>query len=142
MIEKDLEQLGQSIAKLRIAKNLKQSELAYEAGVSKRTLQRIEAGEVVKIDGLVKVIRQLGRIEEFLSAIGTAAFSPYQLATQVKARNRRKHPKPTDDQTAFLNAYSSAKNSRERVRRSKSEKSGSVVIRTSPQKLVWPEDQE
>jgi transcriptional regulator with XRE-family HTH domain len=142
MIEKDLEQLGEKIAKLRIAKKLKQSELAYEAGVSKRTLQRIEAGEVVKTDGLLKVIRQLGRIEEFLSAIATASFSPYQLATQVKARNRRKHSKSTDYQTGFLNTYSSEKTPRERVRRSKSGKSGSVIIRTAPQKLVWPEDQE
>ena len=142
MIEKDLEQLGQNIAKLRIAKKLKQSELAYEAGVSKRTLQRIEAGEVVKTDGLLKVIHQLGRIDEFLSAIGTASFSPYQLATQVKTRNRRKHSKPTDHQTVFPDTHSSAKTPKKRVRRSKLAKSESVIIRNSPQKLVWPEDQE
>ena len=56
MIHNNLLKLGDKIAKLRIARNLKQSELAYESGISERTLQRIEAGDVVKSDGLLKAI--------------------------------------------------------------------------------------
>ncbi|WP_366057962.1 helix-turn-helix transcriptional regulator, partial [Oceanicoccus sp.] len=43
---------------MRITKKLKQSELAYEAGVSERTLQRLEAGDIIKSDGLLKVVMQ------------------------------------------------------------------------------------
>ncbi len=109
MIDNNIKQLGQKIATLRIAKNLKQSELAYEAGVSERTLQRIEAGEVVKSDGLLKVIQQLGRLDEILAALDTATFSPYQIVASTKAnystnnrprKSRVRHSKQADKHTA------------------------------------------
>ncbi len=79
----ELEQLGANIASLRIENGLKQSELAYETGIPERTLQRIEAGEVVKSDGLIKVITYLGRIDHVLNALSTPEISPYQLAKQA-----------------------------------------------------------
>ena len=140
MLKKDLEQLGQNVAKLRIAKQLKQSELAYEAGVSERTLQRIEAGEVVKTDGLVKVIRQLGRIDEFLSAFATAAFSTNQLALQVKGAKSGGLAKTYTKALADLN--DAAKRPKSRVRDSAKSKRDKRTTGNSPQKLVWPEDRE
>jgi len=78
MSEIDLKELGKRIAELRIARRMKQTELAYEAGVSHRTLQRLEAGEVVKSDGLLKVINCLGRLETVMAALGSSGFSPYE----------------------------------------------------------------
>jgi len=96
MSEIDLQKLGANITRLRIAKNLKQSELAYEAGISERTLQRMEAGEVVKSDGLLKVIAYLGRLDELLDAIDTPSLSPYELVNRPTnkgpARRARKKP--------------------------------------------------
>lgn len=136
MIEKVLEQFGQNIAKLRVAKQLKQSELAYEAGVSERTLQRIEAGEVVKTDGLLKVIRQLGRIDDFLAAVGTSSFSPAELARQLKGA------KVSNSATNYSDLNRPTVLRRARVRDSHKDERGATVIRSAPQKIVWPEDQE
>ena len=74
----ELRTLGNCIAELRIARQLKQTELAYEAGISHRTLQRLEAGEPVKSDGLMKVIKCLGRGEKVLAALDLSGFSPYE----------------------------------------------------------------
>ena len=79
MSEFDLKELGKKIAELRIARQLKQTELAYEAGVSHRTLQRLEAGEVVKSDGLLKVIKCLDRLEVMMAALDSSGFSPYEM---------------------------------------------------------------
>jgi transcriptional regulator with XRE-family HTH domain len=118
MIKSDLSLLGNKIARLRISKNLKQSELAYEAGVSERTLQRIEAGDTVKSDGLFKVIRQLGRLDAVLAAINTADFSPYKLSEK----------KPGSEQKV-------------RVRRSQYDNSLNTAGTTTG-KILWPEDQK
>ncbi len=120
MIDNNIKQLGQKVATLRIAKNLKQSELAYEAGVSERTLQRIEAGEVVKSDGLLKVIQQLGRLEELMTALDTVAFSPQNIVASTKAKySANNKPRKT------------------RVRHSKE----SNTRAANKAAIVWPEDQ-
>lgn len=122
MINNDLKQLGQNVAALRIAKNLKQSELAYEAGVSERTLQRIEAGEVVKSDGLLKIITQLGRLDEILGALDTPQFSPAEIVASTRAKYSVDHkPRKT------------------RVRHSRQADSSTAA--TSNATIVWPEDQ-
>ena len=59
MISSQLENLGQRIAGLRYRTQLKQSELARDAGISLRTLQRLESGEIVKTDVLLKVLQRL-----------------------------------------------------------------------------------
>lgn len=122
MIKNELERLGAIISRLRIAKQLKQSELAYEAGISERTLQRIEAGDVVKSDGLLRVLGYLGKLDELFSAIDTATLSPYELINQVNEK------KP-----------------RSRVRTTKADnKKGAAptkAIAGEPGKILWPEDQ-
>jgi transcriptional regulator with XRE-family HTH domain len=77
MIDPELVALGARVAELRIARRLKQAELAYEAGVSHRTLQRLEAGEVVRSDSLSRVLKCLGRWDVVLDALQPEAFSPY-----------------------------------------------------------------
>jgi transcriptional regulator with XRE-family HTH domain len=102
----DLATLGQKIARLRINKNLKQSELAYESGISERTLQRIEAGDIVKTDGLLNVLRQLNKLEEFLSVLNEPGLSPIAVAKQAskhaqqKSRVRKTQEKPSNNQTS------------------------------------------
>jgi transcriptional regulator with XRE-family HTH domain len=39
-----LQELGQRIARLRLERNLTQPQLAEQAGISKRTLERLESG--------------------------------------------------------------------------------------------------
>ena len=141
MIDKSLIRLGESIAKLRIARNLKQSELAYEAGVSERTLQRLEAGNVAKTDGLLKVIHQLGRLEEFLTAVEPPAFSPYQLAQEIGNKRSKKLSSSVDSATWNRSRLFDRKQ-RVRVRHSGRREDDNKDAQSALVKKTWPEDQK
>jgi transcriptional regulator with XRE-family HTH domain len=57
-------ELGQRLAKLRIAKSLTQSELALKAAVGIATLQRFEQGEGATLSTFIRLITALGAIQE------------------------------------------------------------------------------
>ena len=121
MNRNDLEKLGRVITDLRIAKNLKQSELAYEAGISERTLQRLEAGDVVKSDGLLKVIAYLGKLDDLMNAISPPELSPYELASR-----------PGKGQTRRSRVRNSGKKGEHQI--------GNTGEANSHGNVVWPED--
>ena len=141
MSDPDLVALGNRVAELRIARRLKQSELAYEAGVSHRTLQRLEAGEVVRSDGLSRVLKCLGRWDAVLDALQPEAFSPY-------ARLADAGLKMTDleKQGKALASGSAAPVSAARKRRvRRSSKDSADAERLSGRRAVsvqWPEDRQ
>jgi len=54
-----LEELGRRLAQQRIEMNLTQSDLARQAGVGKRTLERLEAGETTQTRTLFRILREL-----------------------------------------------------------------------------------
>lgn len=86
-----LQELGQRLAAARLARNLTQVELAAEAGVSKRTLERLETGQAAtQLSGFVRVCRAL-RLLDRLDALvpAAAAASPLvELERQGKRRRR------------------------------------------------------
>jgi transcriptional regulator with XRE-family HTH domain len=55
-----LAELGERLARLRIGRGLTQAQLADEAGVGKRTVERAEAGHSVQLVTLVRLFRVLG----------------------------------------------------------------------------------
>lgn len=55
-----LEAIGKRIARHRLDQNLTQAQLSEEAGVSKRTLVRLESGESTQVTNLLRVLRALG----------------------------------------------------------------------------------
>jgi transcriptional regulator with XRE-family HTH domain len=85
-----LRELGGRLARARLEKNLTQIQLAEQAGISKSTLQRLEAGEVAtQLSGFVRVCRALGLIERFDSLLPEAVPGPMaQLKKRGKARQR------------------------------------------------------
>ena len=55
-----LQELGQRIARLRLERNLTQAQLADQAGISKRTLEHLEAGAAAaQLSLFLRVLRQL-----------------------------------------------------------------------------------
>ena len=55
-----LQELGQRIARLRLERNLTQAQLAEQAGISKRTLEHLEAGAAAaQLSLFLRVLRQL-----------------------------------------------------------------------------------
>ena len=58
-----LAELGSRLAAIRLERNITQAELAREAGISKRTLERIEAGQSTQCTSFVRVLRSLSLLE-------------------------------------------------------------------------------
>lgn len=84
-----LTELGQRLARLRLDRNLSQDDLAREAGVSKRTLHRMEHGHSAQMTNWIRVLRALGALENLELFLPAPAPSPMQqLKLQGKLRRR------------------------------------------------------
>ena len=89
-----LRELGIRLERRRIDANLTQAQLAEEAGISKRTLERIEAGDSTDFAMLVRVLRALKLIEGLESLIPDLPQSPITLLKQRgRERKRAGHPR-------------------------------------------------
>ncbi|HVR35539.1 MAG TPA: helix-turn-helix domain-containing protein [Methylomirabilota bacterium] len=88
--ESVLEELGGRLAGARLGRNLTQAALADQAGVSKRTVERLEAGAVAtQLSGFLRVCRTLGLLERFESLIPEAAVSPMAQLKQAGRKRQR-----------------------------------------------------
>ena len=85
-----LQELGARLTRARIEHNLTQAALAEQAGVSKRTVERLESGEVAtQLSGFLRVCRALGLLERFEALLPEPAPSPMaQLKQQGRKRQR------------------------------------------------------
>ncbi|MDP2031216.1 MAG: helix-turn-helix transcriptional regulator [Thiobacillus sp.] len=84
-----LRELGERLARVRLERNLTQAGLAEQAGVSKRTVERMEAGGVTQLVNLVRVCRVLDLLERFEALIPEPVASPVaQLKQRGKERKR------------------------------------------------------
>lgn len=54
-----LEEIGKKLVRLRLSRNITQSELAQDAGVSLRTLRRLESGKGVTLDSFIRILTAL-----------------------------------------------------------------------------------
>jgi putative transcriptional regulator len=89
-----LGELGERLARTRLERNLSQQQMADEAGVSKRTVERLEAGEPVKSNSLIRVLRALGLLEALDRLVPEPLPSPIErLALQGRRRRRAGSPR-------------------------------------------------
>jgi transcriptional regulator with XRE-family HTH domain len=83
-----LSELGGRLAQLRLERNLTQSQLAAQAGISKNTAQRLEAGSVAtQLSGFIRVCRVLDLVERFELLVPESVPSPIE---QLKLRGRKR----------------------------------------------------
>ena len=94
-----LEELGRRLAALRLERDLTQTQLAEEAGVSKSTLQRLEAGEVAtQLSGFLRVCRALGllgRLDVLLPEPVPGPMAQLKQRGRLRQRAGRKRPAAT-----------------------------------------------
>lgn len=84
-----LAELGERLSRTRLNADRSQAEVAKEAGVSKRTLERIEAGESTQTVSLIRVLRALGLGDRLDALAPEPVPSPLQqLELQGKQRER------------------------------------------------------
>lgn len=87
-----LEILGARVKAHRIEANLTQAELSEQAGVSKRTLERIESGQGSELVTLIRLLRILGLIDRLDRLVPEITPGPIaQLESRGKRRKRVAH---------------------------------------------------
>jgi transcriptional regulator with XRE-family HTH domain len=84
-----LSELGARLRRTRLERNLAQRELASEAGVERKVLQRIEAGEPVTLTGFIRVLRALGLLDALNQLVPEPTPSPIELLKLHGNRRRR-----------------------------------------------------
>ena len=84
-----LQELSKRIVQYRLNANKTQADLAQEAGVSLRTVNRLEHGSSVQIVSFMRILRALGLLENIDALVPQPVVSPIQqLKMHGKARKR------------------------------------------------------
>ena len=84
-----LHELAARLTRRRIALELTQAELAQQAGIGKRTLERIEAGGSSQLGSWLRVLRALGLVDGLEQLIPAVHSRPMQLLrAEGKQRQR------------------------------------------------------
>lgn len=84
-----LRELGQRISQQRLAQNISQAGLAHQAGVGRRTLQRLEAGEPVELTVFIRVLRAIGLLSALDALVPAPASSPILELRRARAPRLR-----------------------------------------------------
>ena len=88
--ESILRELGERLTRARLERNLTQAALAEQAGVGKRTVERLESGEVAtQLSGFLRICRVLGILERFETLIPEATPGPMALL-KLQGRKRQR----------------------------------------------------
>jgi len=83
-----LEELGERLRRYRLNSNMTQAVLAREAGVSERTVNRVEHGQSTTVSNFIRLLRSLGLLENMDALVPEPAISPIQ---QLKLQGRRRN---------------------------------------------------
>jgi len=90
-----LAEIGARLAHRRLELQLTQADLAAQAGVAKRTLERVEAGASAQMSSLIRILRVLDLLPHLERAIPAAKPTPMELLKhhgkprQRASKNRR-----------------------------------------------------
>ena len=84
-----LGEIGQRLARQRLELRLTQATLAEQAGVSKRTVERIEAGGSAQMSSLIRLLRTLKLAPRLNALIPEAGPGPLDLL-ELKGTPRRR----------------------------------------------------
>jgi len=92
-------EIGRSLRRLRVNRNLEQAVLAERAGVSTRALRNLELGNGSSLRTLVCIVRALGR-QEWLGTIGpVATINPLMMTRDAEPRQRASKPRTKKPET-------------------------------------------
>lgn len=92
-----LTEMGDRLARLRLRRNQSQAKLAKEAGISKRTLERLEAGRSVQLTNLIRVLRALGVLSRLEAVLPTPEPSPKELVELGGKERQRASPSTSEE---------------------------------------------
>ena len=95
-----LAEIGERIAHTRLDLSVTQADVAEQAGISKRTLERIESGASAQMSSLIRIIRVLDLLpdlERMIPAVGPSPMDLLRRKGKVRQRaSSRKHSDQPD----------------------------------------------
>ena len=93
-----LSELGERLTQHRIRLQMTQAQLANQAGISKRTVERIESGYSAQMSSIIRIFRVLDLMENLDQLIPESGPKPMELLKQKRkirvraSKARRKKP--------------------------------------------------
>ena len=84
-----LSELGGRIAQCRLEFQLTQAALAEQAGVSKRTVERVEAGVTTQMSTMIRIFRTLELLDRLDGLVPEAGLRPMDLL-ELKGKKRQR----------------------------------------------------
>jgi transcriptional regulator with XRE-family HTH domain len=93
-----LEELGRRLERRRLDLQLTQANLAEQAGVSKRTVERLEAGAATQTLSLIRILRVLDLLQGLDQLIPKTGPRPMDLLKLKKKERKRASTSRTADQ--------------------------------------------
>jgi transcriptional regulator with XRE-family HTH domain len=84
-----VKELGLRIAQKRLEQGITQLNAAKQAGVGKRTIERIEAGFDIKLTTLVRILRVLNLSDNLNELIPESIISPMEVLKNKKEQPKR-----------------------------------------------------
>lgn len=84
-----LAEIGRRVARRRIDRQLSQAELAREAGIGKRTVERLENGASSQLSTLIRVFRVLDLLPNLDAMLPEPGISPLDLIA-LKGKERKR----------------------------------------------------
>lgn len=94
-----LVQLGQRIRRKRVNMNLSQIDIAEKSGVSRRTVQAIEAGHSISLVNLIAILRSLDALDSLDSFLPPVEISPLLMAKMEGREKKRAYRKRSGDKS-------------------------------------------
>jgi transcriptional regulator with XRE-family HTH domain len=90
-----LTEIGRRVASRRIDMQLTQAQLARQAGVGKRTLERFENGESTQMSSVIRIFRVLDLLPNLNTMIPEPGIQPMDLL-KLKRKGRQRASSPRE----------------------------------------------
>ncbi len=87
-----LTEIGKRLARRRLDMNLTQAELAFRAGISKSTLERIESGKSTQLTNFIRILRALDLVQAIDSFLPKNKPGPIELMKNKGKEKKRANP--------------------------------------------------
>ncbi len=89
------------LQEIRLSKNVTQQQLATEAGVSLRTITRLESGDGVTLDVFIRVISALNLEKSLETLLPDPSIRPLERVQHGGRQRLRARPKPAGEATTW-----------------------------------------
>ncbi len=101
-----LQEMGHRLSRRRVELALTQADLAREAGLAKRTVERVEAGESTQAANLIRILRALNLLDSVNAALPEGGPRPMELLKLKGKERQRVSTKKRDQQSQKVWSWS------------------------------------